>query len=160
MIKSKRIIGFDNYLIHSSGIVENTKTGRLIYGSLDSYGYVRTNLSKHGKPKSVLIHRIIAIHFIDGYSDGLEVNHKNGIKVDNRIDNLEWVTGRENKRHAYKIGLHKSRSKYPPNKKLTQDDVVIIKERLKRKEFQKDIALDYSVSPAAISLIARGISWV
>ncbi|MFT4271832.1 MAG: NUMOD4 motif-containing HNH endonuclease [Pantoea sp.] len=61
-------------------------------------GYLQVKIS--GKKYSV--HRLIALAFCDGYSPELVVNHKNGVRDDNRAENLEWVTHSENLRHAYR----------------------------------------------------------
>lgn len=61
-------------------------------------GYLQVNLSKKARHA---VHRLIAAEFCDGYSDGLVVNHKNGIRADNRAENLEWVTASENVRHSF-----------------------------------------------------------
>jgi hypothetical protein len=51
--------------------------------------------------KMTLVHRLVAQAFCDGYAEGLQVNHKNGIRTDNRFENLEWVTASENMQHSY-----------------------------------------------------------
>jgi len=62
-------------------------------------------LTKNGKHTTKLIHRIVAKEFIQNYKNKPQVNHKNGIKTDNRVENLEWVTSSENNKHAFDIGL-------------------------------------------------------
>lgn len=68
-------------------------------------GYLRVKLSKDGKSRRVMLHRIIAEAFIENLENKRVINHKNGIKADNRIENLEWITQSENCKHAYKTGL-------------------------------------------------------
>ena len=67
--------------------------------------YYHINLYKNGKQEQKLLHRIVAKVFVSNPNNKPEVNHKNGIKTDNRSENLEWVTRSENQIHAYKTGL-------------------------------------------------------
>jgi|SRR5579862_3266546 len=85
----------------------NRQKGHLIKWQHNKDGYCKTVLvDAHGKPKSLLLHRIVASLFLDSSSDGKTVNHKNGDKDDNRASNLEYLTVTENIRHSFKTGLH------------------------------------------------------
>jgi hypothetical protein len=72
---------------------------------ISSTGYYRVHLSKDGISKQKTIHTIMSICFIPNTENKPCINHKNGIKTDNSIENLEWVTIRENTIHAYENGL-------------------------------------------------------
>lgn len=74
---------------------------------IDCFGYARVRI----KGKRYKIHRLVAETFIPNPEDKREVNHKDGDKLNNRADNLEWATRSENQKHAYKIGLQKSSKK-------------------------------------------------
>lgn len=74
---------------------------------LDRAGYLSFTLCKNATPKSKFGHRLVAEAFILNPENKAEVNHKNGIRTDNSVDNLEWVTHSENMIHAYCIGLLK-----------------------------------------------------
>lgn len=78
---------------------------------VDRAGYRSTRLCKNGKVIGKFIHRLLAETYIPNPENKKFVNHLNGDKLDNRIENLEWVTHSENMLHAYKIGLIKINSK-------------------------------------------------
>lgn len=78
-------------------------------GNLKATGYLTVHLSFPGeRPRSPRIHRLVAQAFIPNPSNLPEVNHKNGIKTDNRVENLEWVTAKQNHQHACDLGLCKT----------------------------------------------------
>lgn len=79
----------------------------IIIKSTTHYGYFRLKTQK----KQYLLHRLIAIAFISNPENKPHINHINGIKKDNRIDNLEWVTGSENLKKSWEIGLCKPATK-------------------------------------------------
>lgn len=79
--------------------------GRIMAYTLNHKGYRTVHLSRGGTGKRVSVHRMVAATFIPNESRKEQVNHKNGIKTDNRVENLEWVTNLENMRHAVAHGL-------------------------------------------------------
>lgn len=78
---------------------------KILGTKINRLGYKEVALTKEGKTKTILLHRLIAIHFIDNPNNYPCVNHKNGIKTDNRLENLEWCTRSYNTRHAYIYNL-------------------------------------------------------
>jgi hypothetical protein len=109
---SKPVRGWPHYSIFYDGRVYSFKTKRFLrpFKSNVSVGfYLQIKLHHNGKSKTFLLHRLIAMHFIPNENNYREINHKNGIKTDNRLSNLEWCTSQYNKIHAYNEGLNKSK---------------------------------------------------
>ena len=120
-------------IMNNTGSIEEF---RLYIVTLETYlkevlndGYYSIGLRKDGKRFKAKIHRLIAQAFIPNPENKPFVNHIDGNKQNNCIENLEWVTGSENVRHAWQIGLNKSQkgSKHH-NAKLTDEDVKFIRE--------------------------------
>lgn len=96
------------YSVSNQGRVRSNITHFILKPIEIAKGYVKVNLYlENGQRYSRLVHRLVATEFIPNPENKPEVNHKNGIKHDNRVENLEWVTGEENKRHAYDTGLQR-----------------------------------------------------
>lgn len=86
------------------------KRGKPLVGHIDRCGYKEVLLSENGKTKNYLAHRLILSTFIPVVGmEKYDVNHKNGNKLDNRLENLEWCTRSENVKHAYDTGLEQKR---------------------------------------------------
>lgn len=101
----KNIVGYDKYQISDSGIVKSYDK-RLKFGN-NGRGYLFVNLSLNSKTKQFYIHRLVATHFIPNPQNKKEVNHIDGNKSNNCIENLEWVSRKENIEHAIRTGLRK-----------------------------------------------------
>lgn len=100
---------FENYEISTKGNIKNTKTNRILKTRVNKRGYLKTNIMVDGKLKTVFPHRLVAIAFIENKENKEQVNHIDGNKTNNSVNNLEWVTGTENSRHAVKTGLIKTK---------------------------------------------------
>src|SRR4051794_10511209 len=104
------VCGFEGlYEVSSFGRVRSLArpycTGKIRTPTNEHFGYFRIDLWKNSKRTPKKIHRIVAETFLPNPLHKREVNHKNGIKADNRVENLEWATSSENKLHAYRLGL-------------------------------------------------------
>lgn len=111
----KEVSGYEGlYLIDSLGNVVScprqqgsrfVNQYKILGTKINRLGYKEVALSKDGKTRTVLLHRLLAQHFIDNPDNLPCVNHRNGVKTDNRLENLEWCTRSQNTRHAYENNL-------------------------------------------------------
>ena len=122
----------------------------------DKNGYCYLDLGKRNKK---LVHRIISIAFINNTENKPCVNHKNGIKSDNRSCNLEWVTYSENEKHSYSVLGKDIKGEKSHRHILKNEQVIEIKLRIKNGERNKDICKDYPVIDKTISDIRMGVRW-
>lgn len=104
--RAQQVRSLDRELKHRNGKMYIRK-GRIRKPVTDSDGYYRISISIKGKTKIWGLHRLMAITFIANTDNKSTVNHKNGIKTDNSIENLEWCSVAENNLHAYATGLKK-----------------------------------------------------
>ena len=120
----KPISGYeDNYEINTLGKIRCKYTlkcirvgkfnlvEKFLSTRINNWGYEEVRLFKEGKTSTKFIHKLLGQAFIPNEDNKLFINHKNGIKTDNQLANLEWVTHSENMIHAYRTGLLKKVSK-------------------------------------------------
>lgn len=105
MTTSKDIPGYEGlYTVTTIGQIYSLISKRFRKLGLDRYGYPQIDLYKDGQRKQWKVHRLVLLAFVgESY---LTVNHINGIKTDNRLENLEYCTVAENNRHAKECNLH------------------------------------------------------
>ena len=114
--------------------------------ALDNKGYLRTALMKNGVLKTVKVHRVIAQTFIENLNNKPQVNHINGVKNDNTINNLEWCDNSENQNHAVKSGLVKQKSGNLHHKTKHSDELIIkIYNEYKGGASKRSLAKKYNV---------------
>lgn len=150
----------DRYRVSSNGVIVNMSTHRVVKQTLHKSGYKVVRLYLENKWNWALAHRVIAKLFLTNPKNKPQVNHKNGVKQDNRVENLEWSTSSENNKHAHQIGLNRISD---ANKKAR---VVAVKQRLSTPircivhgdiyPSQAECAKNLGISQSSISLNIRG----
>lgn len=146
LVKSK----VRRYSMPNGGFVN--RGGSILKGKIDKYGYLSFHLRVNKKSKHATAHRLVAIAFL-GHKENLQINHIDGNKLNNHIDNLEWCTSSENLKHAYLHKLKNQDGEKNPQAKLSNCDIIEIRSKLKNKEKGIDIAKEYNVSKSTISAI-------
>lgn len=113
----KLINGYD-YSVSSLGRIRNNRTGRILKGVPNTFGYLQVFLYKNGRPKRFTIHQLVASYFLPDQM-GKELNHINEDKLNNRVENLEYITHKENCNY----GTRNSRMATKLSKPLIQYDL-------------------------------------
>ena len=117
--------------------------------------------TEDGKKKTFRAHRLVLMAFKPMENmDKLEVNHIDGNKKNNKLENLEWCTSSENQKHAFRTGLQKARRGETSNfSKLTQEDVKKVFELRKKGLTQEQIGNIVGCTKSNISCILKGKTW-
>lgn len=154
-----RIRSVDRYVIYPNIKTPHLHKGRYLSPEVNVNGHLRVTLSKNGKTARFFLHRLVASQFCDGYAEGLVVNHKNGIKTDNRYTNLEWCTVADNVKHAVETGLWDRRCERGTGAKLTREQALFIRQNKGVKK-KKTLAEQFNVSLGAIDGIWYNRTWI
>jgi hypothetical protein len=153
----------DYYQVETDGDrcwVTSTGKGKRVLKAKDSNGYRQIGLYlKSGKRNMLYEHRLFAICFLENPENKSEVNHKDGMKTNNLLSNLEWNTRSENIRHAFRTGLSKPiLGEQNGSAKLMDSEIPLIFQMRKTGLTQKAIGLHFGVSQMQISDILSGKS--
>lgn len=98
-----------NYAVSDDGQIKSLRRNKILTPKRNHDGYLRIQIWERNACHFVSIHRLIAEAFLPAPKEGATViNHKDGNKANNRVENLEWVTQQENIRHAWETGLAKT----------------------------------------------------
>jgi hypothetical protein len=165
------IAGWPNYLVSDLGRVHGPKG--ILNGEITGKGYRRVLLSNNGVHRKAVVHRLVVEAFIGPIEPGFVPNHRDGVKLNNALVNLEVVTHQGNVLHAVKNGLaalgdrngartqpHRlARGERNGSSKLTAEQVLEIRCRRANGDLLTAIATTYGVDQSLISHICRGKGW-
>lgn len=149
----------NKYSITEEGKIWSNSTNQFLKTKINKLGYEEIRLGLGRKNKGThTIHRLVAETYLPNPNNYREVNHKNGIKTDNRLENLEWTTRSENMKHAIRTGLKVlKRDLEHPAAKLSLEQIKQIVPKIDgRYGTLSRIAREYGVSVSLLSLIKRG----
>ena len=159
----ENIVGYEGYYVTNMGEVYSTKCGykRLLKSRKSQNGYLYVNLSKNGKYKSKNIHILVAKAYIPNPNNFPQVNHIDGNKSNNNVNNLEWCTASHNMKHAYKIGvLTLKKGEEHNSAKLKEKDIIEIRNKFETKKYTHlMLANEYGVTRGNIRHILTRRTW-
>jgi hypothetical protein len=158
-----RVKSLDRIIPHKSHITQRIK-GRILKGKvIKAGGYLAVSISKHNKGGWVKVHQLVAKTFIPNPENKLEIDHINTIPIDNRVENLRWVTRTENANNVLTRRKNSISSKNKKcNVKLTQEQIKEIKKLLAENNYrgiQTMLAKKFNISIAQINRIKLGKIW-
>ncbi len=144
----------------SDGKIQTFKERLLSLVTRSNDGYVVVKITKNGIGRMTLVHRLVCEAFLDNPDNKRTVNHKNGIKTDNRLCNLEWATHGENLEHALHTGLRIPLfGEKSPASKLTELEVFSILGKFESGISKASIAREFGVSFNTIRCVVTGVTW-
>ena len=145
-------LSLSDYIITKKGEIINKRNGKKVKPQPNGKGYLRVSIG--GKLR--FVHRLVAEKYVPNPENKPQVNHKDGNKLNNSAENLEWVTNMENRQHAVKNLLHLTGEKCSWSK-LNQEKVDFI--RLHQEITAKELAEKYNVSVPTINAVRQNKSW-
>lgn len=160
-----KIPGMENlselYSVSELGEVRSLRTNRVLSPLSNQGGYLFNKLCFGGKIKCVYIHRIVALAFLENPEGKPQVNHIDGVKGNNRLSNLEWVTSSENHLHSARcLSRRYARGEDNGTSVLSESDVKQMRAWWKTGSVtQEDIARTWKVSFQNVSAIVNNLRW-
>lgn len=144
-IKSLNRISCQNHIIEE----------KIRKATLDQDGYYKIILTVNGNVRSFFVHRIVATVFIPNVDNLPQINHKNCIKIDNRVENLEWTTSSENILHAFHMGVKNQKGEKNNSSKFRDVDIMGMKEMYNKNKNKEEIIKKFNISKSYLTRILK-----
>lgn len=171
MIQFKEYPHNNRYIVYSDGRIfskpnkmNHSTDGLFLKQTIDKKGYVKVKL--YPEKKTITVHRMVTITFLDNPNNYEQINHKDGNKLNNHVDNLEWCSNKQNAEHAILTKLitneMRPRGSKHRRSKITEQDVIDIRARCVKGDLQNGvtaIARDYGLNPTTVGDIVNRIIW-
>lgn len=154
------LTGYPEYRVSNFGRVYSNYSDGLMTQRKNHKGYPRVELSYCAESKHIFVHKLVAMAFLTNPKGYNQINHKDGVKTNNHVSNLEWCNQSMNKKHSFQIGLESNKGQDHPQSKLTTNDVLSI-----RKMFHEDgytrrmLATEFCIKPTTVKSIILRQSW-
>lgn len=148
----KLINNCTHHTITEDGTVTNTKTNNVKTQWIGANGYYHVDIHENGISTKVAVHRLLALHYLPNPLNKRTVNHIDGNKLNNKLDNLEWATDSENVSHAHSIGLH------PDTRKFSTEDYTAFLHQVLSGKSITDLAKELNTGLSQLSIHIRRIA--
>lgn len=146
------------YKINEFGEVFSVKRNKFLKPDTSGDGYARYTLSKNGKTKKFFSHRLMMCSY-NVKQTGEVINHKDGNKLNNTLENLEWCSVSYNNSHAYKIGLKSQNGELNHRSKFKKNEIIEIRRLKERGYTNKNLAKMYNTTACYINSIVAKRRW-
>ena len=152
---------FNGYRVFDDGSILRKDGTGFLKSAYNHKGYKHVGIYMEGKNRTTTVHKIVTLVFLGERPEGYEVNHKNGIRDDNRLSNLEYLTKGQNNQLSYDSGRRVVKGTRNANCKHTEKQVREVCERLEIGNFKSRAALgrELGIPKATIHSIAKKLQW-
>lgn len=159
----KQIANYPNYYLTPCGKIWSSNRQRFLAGGLDKHGYHQWVACNEGGRKTLKVHRQVALLYLPNPNNFPVLNHINGVKQDNRVENLEWCTQSHNTKEAHRLGLIDQRGEKNPSVKYSDE---LVREFLQSYdttktivEHCKDFGIGYGAGYSYIRQLRRQVTF-
>ena len=150
-----------HYMISSHGRVLNSNSGYINEGNPDKDGYLMIHIMTPSRNKHIAVHRLVALMFIENPENKEHVNHIDGVKINNHVENLEWATPKENIAHSIANGLTQQRGEDNAKATHTEEQARAVCKMLEDyHNTPRKIAEELGVDESFVDGIKNGSRWI